>query len=158
MIDHTRMDAASVDTLASEEGRPLRLQAAWLEAVVQELPVGVIVAEAPSGRLLFSNQQVERIWRHPFLAAGRVAAYSSYQGFHADGRPYRPDEWPLARSITTGEVVTAEKITFLRGDGTRGTMQVSSAPVRDAQDRIIAGIVVFDDITEQELAEQALPS
>ncbi len=128
-----------------------------LEAVLMRLPAGVIIAEAPSGRLILGNDRVEQIWRHPVLKAATVEEYGRYQGFHPeDGRPYMPEEWPLARSIITGEEVIDEKIDFLRGDGTKGTMLVSSAPIRDRNGSIAAGFVVFDDITERSRAEEAL--
>ena len=78
---------------------------------------------------MLGNAEVERIWRHPFLASAGIGDYGAYRGFHpADGRPYEPHEWPLARSLTTGEVVDGEEIDFERGDGTRGTMVVNSRP------------------------------
>jgi two-component system phosphate regulon sensor histidine kinase PhoR len=50
-------------------------------------------------------------------------------------------------------VVKAEEIDFVRGDGTRGTMWTSSAPIRDRDGRIVAGVTIFDDITERKQAE-----
>ncbi len=120
------------------------------------MPAGVVIAQAPSGRLLMGNEQVSRIWRLPFFPARFIEQYRQYTGFHPDGRSYEPHDWPLARSITHGEVVVAEKIEFQRGDGTRGVISVSSAPVRDATGRIVAGVAVFWDVTEHERAAAAL--
>ncbi|MBX6343063.1 MAG: PAS domain-containing protein, partial [Thermomicrobiaceae bacterium] len=111
---------------------------ARLEAVIQQMPAGVIIAEAPSGRLILGNDQVRRIWRQPFYPSDSIPDYDAYRGFHPDGRPYRPEEWPLARSIATGEVVTDEEIEILRGDGTRGTILVSSAPIYGRDGRVMA--------------------
>ena len=120
-----------------------------LAAVLASLPVGVIIAEAPHGRLVLGNAEVERIWRHPFLAAAEMGEYEAYHGFHLDGRPYRPAEWPVARALTTGEVVTGEEIDFLRGDGTRGTMMVNAGPIRAGDGEITAAVCTFLDITER---------
>ncbi|MCL5292782.1 MAG: PAS domain S-box protein [Actinobacteria bacterium] len=126
-----------------------------LQAVLEQMPAGVIIAEAPAGRLIFGNKQIEEIWRHPFHKAAEIGQYKQYKGFHPeDGRPYRPEEWPLARSITSGEIVKDEEIDFLRGDGTRGTQAVSSTPIRDRGGRIVAGVAVFTDITERKRAEE----
>jgi hypothetical protein len=116
---------------------------ALLGAVLRHMPAGVVIAQAPSGRLLMGNEQVSRIWRLPFFPARVIEQYRKYTGFHPDGRSYEPHEWPLARSITHGEVVVAEKIEFQRGDGTRGVMSLSSAPVRGATGGIVAGVAVF---------------
>jgi hypothetical protein len=37
---------------------------------------------------------------------------------------------------------------ILRGDGTKGTVHVSSSPIKDKSGQIIAGVVVDVDITE----------
>ncbi len=127
---------------------------ARLHAVLQQMPAGVIIAEAPSGKLVLGNDQVEQIWRHPFIASKDMAGWDAYRGFHASGDPYAPEEWPLARSIRNGEVVVAEEIEFLRGDGTCGVMQVSSTPIRDRDDHITAGVAVLNDITERRQSER----
>jgi two-component sensor histidine kinase len=84
-----------------------------------------------------------------------VREYGAYRGFdRRTGEELAPQEWPLARSIATGEVVLAEEIGFLRGDGSRGTLEVSSAPILDGLGRIVAGVVVFSDVTERTRAER----
>ena len=127
--------------------RRIEVERELLEAVLKQMPSGIIIAEAGTGRLILGNEQVERIWAHSFLAAAEIGEYSAYKGFHPDGRPLEPEEWPLARSLTTGEVVRDEEITILRGDGTRGTIEVDSSPVHDAEGRIVAGVVTFHDVT-----------
>jgi PAS domain S-box-containing protein len=131
-------------------------QPALFEAVLQQMPGAVIIAEAPSGRLVLANEHVERFLRHPFRPSARIEEYTDYTGFHPDGREVRPEEWPLARAIKTGEVVTDEEIRMLRGDGTIGVGLFSAAPVRDREGRIVAGVVAWSDVTERKRAEEAL--
>lgn len=134
----------------------LATERAQFEAVLRQMPAGVIIAEAPSGRLILGNQQAEQIWRHAFLSSNEVDEYREYRGFHADGRLYEPQDWPLARSLIRGEVVTQEEIRFLRGDGTEGIMEASSVPIHTPQGHITGGVVVFQDITERKQIEEAL--
>ena len=131
----------------------LQAERARFEAVLRQMVAGVIIAEAPSGKLILGNAQVDRILRHPFLPAAEIEGYREYKAFHPDGRPYQPQELPLARSIRTGEVVTDEEIDYLRGDNTRGVLSASSAPIRDASGGIVAAVVTFYDITERKRAE-----
>lgn len=138
---------------AEEERRTVVSQ---FETVLRQMPAGVIIAEAPSGKLILGNEQSAKIWRHPFLAAEEIGAYREYKGFHPDGRPYGPEDWPLTRSIVTGEVVTGEEIDFLGGDGTPGTLVVHSAPIRDAGGKIIMAVATFYDITHRKKDEAAL--
>jgi len=124
-----------------------------LPEVLHQLPVGVIVAEAPSGRLIMGNSQVERIWRHEFKRADDISGYTAYRGFHADGREYQPGEWPLARTIRTGERVEGEEVRFLRGDDTYGYMRINTSPVFDSDGRLSATVAVFEDVTEDRESE-----
>ena len=127
-----------------------------IRTVLESLPVGVIVAEAPSGRLVQSNREVERIWRQPFIAAEGVSEYRQCLGYYPDGRELKPEEWPLARTLRTGEAVEGQEIRIRRGDGTLGTILVSSVPLRDASGALVAGVVAFSDISDRKLAEERL--
>lgn len=134
----------------------LRASKALFEAVLKNLPTGVIIADAPTGRTILGNEQVAAIWRHPFLHADQVEGYRAYKGFHSDGTPLAPDEWPLARAIAHGEVTQDREIRFERGDGSIGTLSVSAAPVYDGEGNITAGVVVFNDISERKQVEDDL--
>ncbi|MBI3896978.1 MAG: MASE1 domain-containing protein [Gammaproteobacteria bacterium] len=123
-------------------------QHVWLEAVLQQMQAAVIIAEAPSGRLVYANKQVEKIHRRPFVQTDSCADYSKWQGFHPNGCPYTPDEWPLARSVHDGEVVADEDMDFIRGDGSRVTVRVHSTPLRDAG-QVVGAVAVYNDVTEQ---------
>jgi len=124
-----------------------------LSAIVENIPAGIIIAEAPSGKFLLANKQIANIWHYPQTA--HADEFKKYKGFHLDGKPYKSYEWPLSRSIRTGEVVKDEEIEILRGDGTKGWISVSSVPVMD-NGNIILGIVMDIDITERKKAEKEL--
>lgn len=123
-----------------------------LEAVLRQMPSGVLIADAPSGRIILANRQGTRLWPDSFRHAAGIDEYARYQGVHTDGRPYQSEEWPLARSILTGEVVVNEEIAFQRGDSTRGTLEVSSVPIRDHDGQIEAGIMIVTEITQRKQA------
>ncbi len=116
-----------------------------LETVLRQMPAGVVIAEAPSGRILLANDQMKAIWRASIPLGEPLEADVC---FHADGRAYAPEEWPLARSIRDGEVVIGEELEIVRGGSRRGAVRASSAPVRDEQGRIVAGVATLFDITE----------
>jgi PAS domain S-box-containing protein len=124
-----------------------------LEAVVSQMPVGVTVSDA-GGRFLAMNARVREVW-HGAAAAESIADYQQWHGFHSDGRPYEPEDWPMARSLQHGEVVLDEEIEIERFDGSRATIVNSSAPVRDEQGSILAGVVILSDITGRVEAERA---
>ncbi|HZE07847.1 MAG TPA: PAS domain S-box protein, partial [Gemmatimonadaceae bacterium] len=125
-------------------------------SVQQQMPVGVAVAEIPSGRLVSVNAQMTAIFRKPFNPAPDLKSYHDWTGFHEDGRPYSSLEWPLARTVLTSEPVAAEEIRIERGDDTEGFVRVSSAPIKDADGKIIAAVAIVVDVTDQRKAETAV--
>jgi PAS domain S-box-containing protein len=130
--------------------------AALLRAVVEQMPSGLAIADAATGQLLLHNEQAEVIWRRPWSEATVWEHAERSVGFHPDGRRYTPEEWPFARAVSEGELVAAEEIEIERGDGSRGVIEVSAAPVRDGKGKVVAGVATFDDVTARREAESRL--
>lgn len=126
--------------LAEQRGR--------LETVLREMPVGVILAEAPSGRSLYVNEEGERVWGGPLVANG-LEDYATLRAQRPDGTPYAVDDWPLARAIRSGETVANELIEISREDGSHVTLSCSAGPIRDQDDAIVAAVVTFSDVTDR---------
>jgi PAS domain S-box-containing protein len=103
----------------------------------------VVVAEAPSGRILFSTVA-------PAEVVGRrlseLAELDDLAMFRPDGRRYAPGEWMLARSIASGEVIRDEEFFKFAADGSRCAYRTSSYPVHDARGRVIAAVAVASDV------------
>ncbi|MDP9201490.1 MAG: PAS domain S-box protein [Gemmatimonadota bacterium] len=124
--------------------------------VHQQMPVGVIVAEVPSGRLVSVNAQMTAIFRTSFKPADDLESYHELAGFHENGSPYAALEWPLARTVITREPVRGEEIRIQRGDGTDGFIRMSSAPVIDEGGNVVAAVAIVVDVTDQRKAERAV--
>ncbi|XXF81689.1 PAS domain S-box protein [Myxococcaceae bacterium GXIMD 01537] len=138
-----------LDTLENERAR--------LSAVLEQLPVGVVIAEAPSGRLVLGNRRVEEIFGHPFRASEGVDAYAvDYHCFHLDGRPYALDDWPVVRALRDGTAVESEELDVERVDGSRASILVSAMPVRDRDGVVTAAVLTLLDITERRRTEDAV--
>ncbi|MDX2096983.1 MAG: PAS domain S-box protein [Leptolyngbyaceae cyanobacterium bins.59] len=150
-ITERKQAQAERDRLLSQ----LETERARLKAVLWQMPAGVIIAEAPSGKVVLGNEQVHQILRQPFTPAEGLQDHNRYEGFHPDGQVYRLEDWPLSRSLLFGEVVTDEEIEILRGDGTRGVINVSAAPIRDPGGQVVAAVTTFYDITARKRAEEA---
>lgn len=143
---------------AERERLLAQLEHEWgrLTVVLQHIPIGILIAEAPTGKIVFGNSQAERMLGHAFWSLASIADYTFYRGLHTDGRPYRPDEWPLARTLATGEVVTDEEIRIQRSDGSFGVMRVNAAPIYNEVGQITIGVATLTDITERKQVENAL--
>ena len=133
----TRVGQASqVDAMASR----------LLQQLLEVMPVGVIVSDA-EGALLMTNLLGEAI------LGGRVSGSAfnltgSYTAYYTDGTPLSPTQIPLARALRQGDVTRDMELMIRRADGAEWILLVGAAPVRDLDRRIVAGVVVFQDITE----------
>ena len=123
-----------------------------LQAIIEQMPEGVVIAEAPSGRLIHYNEQLRRMWGRPDMPRD-IRAFS---GLRPDGRPYLPEEWPIARSVASGEVVRDEEIRILRADGTWIYINVSSAPIHDESGIMRYAVAVLSDVTDRKRMEEEL--
>jgi PAS domain S-box-containing protein len=130
---------------------------ARFEALVESLPAGVLVAEAPVGRIVYGNHRVEEILRHPVLESPSVEAYGEWIGWHPDGTPVAAEQWPLARALK-GEFIKGDEFLYQRGDGTTGWIRVCGAPIIDAAGTIIGSVIVLYDVDQEKQAEADLRS
>lgn len=133
-----------------------------LRAVLDALPVGVFIADETGG-IVESNAFMAKIWSGsaqapaPAPAPSDLADYGRYKAWWTDtGHPLSAEDWALARAIRHGEISVGEMVDIERFDGTRGTILKSAAPVRDAEGRIVGGVVAVKDITERRQIEAAL--
>jgi PAS domain S-box-containing protein len=163
--EFSKADRALFDIIARRAAMKISLarvrevldrERAYVEALVAQMPAGVVLAEAPSGKLTMHNPQVELIWRRPFIASDSVEQYGAWPGYHLDGRRVAAHEWPLARAISHGEIVLNEEIEILRGDGSRGAILLGAAPIRGPNAQIIGGVATFVDITDKRRTEHEL--
>jgi PAS domain S-box-containing protein len=146
-----RMEEVQVELeLSNEElqetNESLARERAHLAAIIEYAPVGIVIAEAPSGRIVLGNRRVEEIFRHPALRSERVEEYAAWVAFHPDGRQVQAHEYPLARVLATGRAAGPDEYLYQRGDGTRAWVQITGVPIRDAAGALTGGLVVIDDI------------
>ena len=140
---------------AEREGllREVEDQKATFDAIHEQLPAGMTIVEAPTGRLIYYNSAAERLLgrMHP---ADSVADYARFEAVHADGTAYRADEYPTARALA-GETVEQSPMLYRRGNDIVH-LSVSAAPVRDASGGIVHAVCTFVDVTARRAAEREL--
>lgn len=132
----------------------LEAERARLSTLIQQLPEGLMFAEAPSGRIILTNDRLEEILGIDRSALHHIAGGEAYRGFDPEGRELRPEDWPLARAVR-GETVEYAELEILRQDGSRGWIAKRARPVRDREGRVIAGVATVIDISEARRAHEA---
>jgi phosphoserine phosphatase RsbU/P len=126
-----------------------------LTALLEQLPVGVILAEARSGLIRLSNLATQRILGE-FLEFGHLDDYAARLGVRADGTRMPAEEWPLRLALRDGVESRGERVAVTRADGRRSYVEISAGPVRDRSGVVVAGVAVFSDVSDRVAAEQAL--
>jgi len=129
---------------------------AILKAAMDCSTAGIAVADAPDGKLRYVNEAglaIRGARKEDIVNGVGVDRYvESWQILHVDGRPFADDEVPLTRAIRFGEACSRHFI-IRRPDEDR-VVWANAAPVVNDDGEVIAGIVVFTDITQLKQAEE----
>jgi len=139
----------------SEEA--LQRQIELFSALMKNLPIGVFMVEAPSGKPLLANDAAGRLLGRGVLPdAKRENLAEVYQAFKlATGQPYPPEEMPIVRGMS-GQSAHVDDMLLRRPDGSEVLLEVVGTPVADEQGRVWASLVSFLDITERKRADEQI--
>ncbi|HYC03153.1 MAG TPA: PAS domain-containing protein [Azospirillaceae bacterium] len=140
------------ERLAAE--RALAAKEAQLRTILDTVPVGIVLAELPSGRVVEGNGYVERMLRHPILPSPDIDSYDEWVSYHADGTRVSGHEYPLARMVREGEEAPEIEVQYQRGDGTRAWTRIMGRTVRDAGGELVGGVVALVDIDAERRARE----
>jgi PAS domain S-box-containing protein len=131
----------------------LETERAKLRAVLVNLPAAVLLAEAPSGRVVLTNPFGRRLFGPS--SNGDAAKSGEWVAFHPDGRRVTAPEAPLARALG-GTTVSGEEFQTQLGDGRTAWLRASAAPIRRQDGRVSGAVAVFDDVSREKQAEELL--
>ena len=150
-IDNARLHR-ELQRIAHEKEEAL----STLHQVLQQMPFGVTVTNA-SGDVLLRNEVANEFWRTTDLHPHGKANWSNYfNALRPDGTMMQKDDWPVMRALTSGQAILGEELPLKKLDGQPCVLSVNASPIRDKAGKIIAGVVVFEDITSKQTAERAL--
>lgn len=126
---------------------------AFLESVIQQLPLGVLIAEAPSGRMLFANAVAREVFGEAVDAVEGISEYERFPLTHLDGQRLTAEEYPLARALR-GERVNNLEVRV--GSPPGPVLTTSAAPVLAHSGEIVGAVVVVEDVSERKHDEEQL--
>jgi PAS domain S-box-containing protein len=138
----------------------LRRSEARLQAIFDAVPIGIVIADAPDGRVVMSNPRAEEILRRADAAPRTIDEYRRSGARRADGTLLKAEEYPLARAILHGETTPPEEVLYQYSDGSSAWISLSAAPVLDDDGKVSGGVVTIHDIDKdrremERLAEMA---
>ncbi len=131
-----------------------------LQVILEFIPEGLAIAEGPDATI----NMVSRYGRATFGQSLEDMQGRSYQDLmrsvtvlKADGvTPVKREEWPLVRTIVTGEMVEEEEYVILRPDGSQVPILCNAGPIRDEAGSVMGGMLSWVDITTQEQLRENL--
>ncbi len=132
----------------------LRRSQSRLQAVFHAVPIGLVIAEAPDGRIVMSNPRADAILRTSQPPAATIDEYRRSGSLHPDGTLIQPEEYPLARAILHGETTAPEDILYRRADGTQAWISATAAPILGQGGQITGGVLAILETGEQSLSTQ----
>ncbi len=139
------------EALSSE----IRGHRSLLDAVLDQMPSGVSIANASAGQIVYRNEEATRLLGHALRRDERGDPGGKYGALRDDGSLLDSKDYPLMRAVR-GEVVTAEEFVYRRPDGTLTQLSVNAAPVRNEEGAIVAAVSTYFDISDRRAAERAL--
>lgn len=129
--------------------RQAQLEKSRLQAVLEQLPEGVLIVGNDGGRTVAANHAAERLWGHAFVPDVPIPEYARhYQIEHLEGARLPPEAHPVARVLRTGEPLMGEQLVIVQPDGNRITVLTNAAPLFDDQGILVGSVAVFQDISE----------
>src|SRR5258706_1153851 len=109
-----------------------------------DLPVGLWVARAPNGELIYANGMFAEIMGQGGRSDVQAGGYSEPYGIFArDGQPFPDQRLPFVRALLEKRVVMVDDITIHRGDGNRVDVRAFARPVMDAAGAVTHVVIAF---------------
>jgi PAS domain S-box-containing protein len=135
---------AELEAVAHEKNEAL----ARLEAVLDQIPAAIVIADAESGKVVAANERAAGLVQ---TVAGNVNALDTWLnlGFHPDGRPFDARERPLLRAMAAGESIESAEIEFQKLDGSTALYETSAAPIRNLEGDVVGAVAAYWDLTER---------
>jgi PAS domain S-box-containing protein len=156
-VDDQRRAEASLRQQEQERDRllaELRRERSLLQAVLQQIPAGVMITDA-EGTLVQVSEQARQLTGVDLTRSMPLSEYTAGTGLTSShrGNARTEDDWPLVRALRHGERVQDEEVDVTRADGGQRTLMVSAGPVRDDRGRVIAAVTTFYDVTDRKRVE-----
>jgi PAS domain S-box-containing protein len=134
----------------------LRHSQAQFREVATLLPSAVYLCDG-SGLIKWYNARAVELWgREPDSASTDERFCGSYKIYHPDGTFIPHWETPIAELLRTGIPVRNRELIVERQDGSRITVIVNIAPIKNERGEVTGAINCFEDMTERKQAEQKL--
>ncbi|MHB0870180.1 MAG: sensor histidine kinase [Chloroflexota bacterium] len=139
---------------ARQASQQLTLTSLHLQAILDSIPQGIVVASAPEGRMVSTSRALVRLLgRQPDLQAA-VRHYPQLYGLiRPTGEHYRTEELPWVRSVQTGEPTPVQEMIVRHPNGLSLTALCSASPILDESGHTVGSVALLQDISDRKELE-----
>lgn len=140
---------------AAEELERTKIQ---LKETIMQSPLPMVLASAEDFKIKVINKATEDfllIKADDYLEKSLMEIDVVWQEYTPEGNKVEAQELPLPRALQ-GIVTHSKEMRLERKDGSSVWQLASGAPIFDSQGKLIAGLLVMQDITEHKLIQTAL--
>ncbi len=134
--------------------RQVDRQSAYLEAVLRQLPVGVVIVSA-DGSFSSQNRRAEELLGRPATEADQRSGQVHRLIDLVTHQPIALNDYPLLRAMR-GETSRDIQVEAITVDDEHRYLRVNAAPILDMRGTLIAAVSVFADITEEHRLREEL--
>ncbi len=139
---------------ARHASQQLTLSNLHLQAILDSIPQGVIVASAPEGRVVSASRALAQLLGQPIDPRAPVSSYPQLYGFATPtGETYLPEELPWVHAARTGEVTKVQEMVIHRTNGRGVTVLCSASPVLDEVANVVGSVALLQDISDRKELE-----
>ena len=129
-----------------------------LETAIAQSPSGIIIADAPHGKVRLINQAAMNIKTGDNASRGESEPAKhthEWDAYYPGGNPYPEELLPHNRAVRHGETVRNEEFKIKNLAGEMRWVSANAAPIYNKNNEIEASIIILHDISEQKKLEQA---
>ena len=127
-----------------------------LEELINNLSNCIIICDA-EGNFVLWNTAAKNVVGVEYKISSTGMWQKYYAAVRMDGTAYSDHEYPIMRSVLTGEVIRKERILINnRINNNHAYLEVDAFPVRDKDKNIIAGVCSFMDVTNNVKMEEMI--
>lgn len=147
-----------ITEMKNTESELYKAQAMLIEALEQN-PAGIVIAEAPRFNLKIVNKSAADIMGDTISNMKKISVDNPplhWKVLDKYRRFISPEDYPLIRAITHGEITTNREMIIVQSNGDERWVLLNASPIFNEDGDTIASIIVFLDITDSKRAEEAL--